>query len=154
MKRIRISPLAALCAGLACTDPIGPGPGRTEIVVTVDWSVAQHTGFVDARWQLIRYAAGSDWEIAVDSGDIGTDGSTTIRFHDDCVEERDISTTHRIGVSGHFAAHERSSLPECEFMPVSVRCTSTPQTLGIEGGSPAEACEPPDEATRPWPSAR
>ena len=49
-----------------------------------------------------------------EAGAIGTDGTATIRFPDDCREGRDFSTTHRIRVSGHFAAHELSFLPECE----------------------------------------
>lgn len=136
-----LTSLLAAGAAVACLSPTAPE--LTGIVLTVEWSVAREPGFVDARWRLVRYAAGSDWEIDVDSGEIGTDGSATIRFEDDCVEERDFKTTHRIGVSGHFAALEGSYLPDCESPRVWIRCTSTPQTLGIDGGTPAEACTPP-----------
>ena len=142
MRRYMILAVACVGAASACSGPTEPW--QTEIVVTIDWSVASEPGFVDARWRLVRYAAGSDWEIDVDSGAIGTDGSATIRFQDDCIEGRDFATTHRIRVSGHFAAHEGSFLPECEFGPVWARCTSVPQTLGIGGGGPAEACTPPE----------
>jgi len=37
----------------ACSDPAGPE--LTGIVVTLDWPLAREPGFVDARWQLIRY---------------------------------------------------------------------------------------------------
>ncbi len=141
MRFSGLTGLLALSVCAACSSPAAPE--LTGIVVTVDWTVARQTGFVDARWHLIRYAAGSDWEVPVDSGEIDTDGSATIRFQDDCIEERDFLTTHLIRVSGHFSEHERSSLPDCEFVPVRVRCMSTPQSLGFEGGSPAEACTAP-----------
>lgn len=141
MRFHALNGLLAAGAAAACSSPAAPE--LTGIVLTVEWSVAGEPGFVGARWRLVRYAAGSDWEIDVDSGEIGTDGSATIHFQDDCVEGRDFKATHRIGVSGHFAALEGSSLPDCESPPVWIRCTSTPQTLGIDGGTPAAACTPP-----------
>ena len=108
MRRCMIAALAVLVAASACS---GPTERRqTDIVVTIDWSVASEPGFVDAYWELIRYDPGTGWRIDVDSGAIGTDGSATIRFQDECSESRDYSTIHRIRVSGHFAAHEGSSV--------------------------------------------
>ena len=141
MRFRALTGLIAVGAVAACSSP--DAPELTGIVLTVDWSVAREPGFIDARWGLFRYAAGSDWEIDVDSGDFGSDGSATIRFQDECVEERDFAATNRIRVSGHFAALEGSSVPDCESPPAWIRCTSTPQTLGIDGGTPAEACTPP-----------
>jgi len=136
-----IAALACLGAASACSGPTEPR--QTAVVVTIDWSVAGEPGFTDARWELIRHDPGTGWGIDVDSGRIDADGSATVRFLDDCVEGRDYSTIHRIRVSGHFAAHEGSSVPDCESVPISAQCTSVPQTLGIEGGAPAEACTAP-----------
>ena len=136
-----IAALAVLVAASACS---GPTERRqTDIVVTIDWWVASEPGFVDSRWELIRFGPGTGWEIDVDSGEIGTDGSATIHFQDDCIEGRDFSTTHRIRVTGHFAALEGTGVRGCESAAAWVRCTSVPQSLGFEGGTPAEGCTAP-----------
>ncbi|MEJ2547738.1 MAG: hypothetical protein P8125_07945 [Gemmatimonadota bacterium] len=142
MIRIRNSMLAALCVGLACTDPVGPE--LTEIVVRVDWAVARQPGFVDARWQVIEYDA-DDWiprGPVVAEGEIGADGLFTVRFEADCSGGEWGPSGYRIEVTGHFETLEGRVLPDCTAW-VPHRCSNSRQTAGIGYGSPEEACEPP-----------
>lgn len=139
---VGLAGLAILGAPAACSNPAGPE--LTQIVVTVDWPVAREPGFAEARWQLIEYDP-DDWlprGPVVASGVIGSDGVFTVRYSARCTDGTFESTGHRIEVSGHFSAHERSWLPECATWAPH-RCSSIHQTVGLSADPPFEECRPP-----------
>jgi hypothetical protein len=140
MKCIQPVGLFAICVALACTEPVGPE--FTQFVVTVEWTVARESGFLDARWQLIEYDT-DDWISrgpVVAEGAIGPDGVFTARYQTQCTGTH--LTGYRLEVFGRFQAHEGGSLPECSAW-VPLRCTHGSNTSTIHGGLPLEACTPP-----------
>ena len=130
----------------ACSDPAGPE--LTEIVVTVDWPVAREAGFVEARWQLIRYDPDSPFLLGprgpvAQSGVIGSTGMFTVRYSTSCGEGEFGFTGHRIEVLGHFTGHEGRALPECTTWAPH-QCSSIPQAVSLQSNPPIEECRPPE----------
>jgi hypothetical protein len=147
MRLFRVVGIVALGVSAACSDPTGPE--LTRIVVTLDWPLAREPGFVDARWQLIRYDPESPDLLGprgpvVQSGVIDSSGTSVVRYDASCDGGEFGSTGHRIEVFGHFEANEGTALPECSTWAPH-RCTSVPQTVGLPSDLPFEECGPPED---------
>ena len=146
MRLFGVAGLVALGVCAACSDPVGPE--LATIVVTVDWPLAREPGFVEARWQLIRYDPGSPELLGprgpiVQSGVIDSTGTSVVRYETRCDRGEFGSTGHRIEVFGHFEANERTALPECTTWAPH-RCSSVPQPVGLPSNPLLEECRPPE----------
>ena len=141
MRLFRLAGLVALGLSAACSDPAGPE--LTTIVVTVDWPLAREPGFVDARWQLIRYDPGRSDLMGprgpvVQNGIIDSTGSFVVRYETRCDEGMYGSTGHRIEVFGAFEADEGTGIRECTTWAVH-NCSSIPQTSTLPSDLPCGA---------------